>query len=135
MKAIWLISMSTVVMAFAAASPSEAASSCLSLDLSAPTPMCAGQDAVLTATVTNSCSNQAKVSAQVTLDNQPVPVRSGFTVGGDSTMSKSIDFPVANSVSAGAHTVTVSLTDPAGDSASATIDVSIETCAATHGRH
>ena len=125
-----LISVAVVLTAMSVASRSEAASNCLSLELSAPSPMCAGQLAAVGVSVTNSCPTPLVVSAQFSVDDQSLPVRAQFTIAGDSTRTKSMSIPVPASASAATHTLTVSLTDRAGDDVSQTIDLSVASCAA-----
>lgn len=130
----YLMGMAVVLTAVAAASPSEAASNCLSLSVNTPSPMCAGQLAAVSASVTNSCSTPLRVSAQFTVDGQSLPVRAQFAIGGDSTRTKAMSIPVPASASAATHTLTVSLTDPSGDNVSETIDLSVASCSTPTGR-
>lgn len=124
-----LLTMAAVAAALVVGLPSKAASDCLSLQLTPPASLCAGQPAAITASVTNSCSSRMLVTASFNLDGQTLPVTVGFAVAGDSTRTKSFPISIPGSASNSSHVLTVTLTDSAGGSTSATVDLSVSTCA------
>ncbi len=126
-----LMTMVALVSTFGASSPSPAAPNCLSLELHAPATMCAGQTSWIGATVTNSCPNRLIATAQLAIDGQNLPFTFGFPVAADSSRTKAMGVPVPASATTASHTLTVSLTDSAGDATSASIDVSISSCTGT----
>lgn len=129
-KRLCLAGMTAFVAALILTGSAYAASDCLQLELSAPASVCAGQSATVTASVTNSCTTREQVNAGFTLDGQPVPVRAHFGVAADSTLSKSMSFPIPASATAGSHTLVVTLTDAAGGTVSASVDLSVSSCSA-----
>ncbi len=130
MKPSSLVTMMALVSALGAGLPARAAS-CLSLELNAPVPMCAGQTSMVSATVTNSCSNRMSATAQLAIDGQTLPFEIAFAVPANSSRTRGIGVPVPASATPTSHTLTITLTDSAGDESSATIDLSISNCLGT----
>lgn len=123
-----LASTAAILSALFVAGSAYAASDCLELQLTAPSSVCAGGSASITASVTNSCSTRLQVNADFTLDGQSVPVKAHFGVAADSTLSKTMSLPIPATATAGSHTLTVTLSDAAGDTTSASVDLSVASC-------
>ena len=123
-----LFTMAAVVAALVVGLPSKAASDCISLTLTPPASLCAGQPASITASVTNACSSRMLVTASFNLDDRTLPFTVGFAIGGDSTRTKSFPISVPASATTGSHVLTVTLTDSGGGTTSQTVDLSVSSC-------
>ena len=122
-----LLSASAVFVSAVGASTS-AATDCLQVQLSGQATVCAGQSAEIRVTVVNSCSTRERVTARLTLDGQTLPYTTTFGIAGNSTLSRQLTIPVPASAQPGSHTITIDITDAAGDEASATLHLTLSSC-------
>src|SRR5262249_7699557 len=125
-----LVSIAVTVAALAVGGSARAASDCLQLGLSSPGTLCSGQSTAITATIGNSCPDRDRVSATVSLDERTLPLNASFSVPGNATLTKQINVPVPASAQPGSHPLTVTVSDAAGNEASASIDLNVASCAA-----
>lgn len=106
----------------------DAATGCLEVQLNGPATACAGQLASFDLTIANSCAARERVTVSYALDGRALPYTATFGIGGNSTLTKHITIPVPASAAVGTHTLTVNVTDAAGDRASATLDFTVGSC-------
>ena len=130
MLALLLLSASATFVS-AVGDHASAATDCLQIQISGQATACAGQLELIRITIVNSCPTRERVTASLTLDGQTLPYTVTFGIAGNSSLSKQLTIPVPASAQPGSHTLTVNITDAAGDEASATLDLTVSSCTAS----
>jgi hypothetical protein len=124
-----LIVMALSVPAVLAAGTARAASDCIAIEGSRPTDWCTGQLAALRVDVRNDCSAPRRVGFTFALDHEPIRAKTAGIVPAGSTLPKEVLLTLPAGVSAGLHTLTVTVRDASGNVTSTETDVTIESCA------
>ena len=125
-----LIAMALTVPAAIAAGTTRAATDCIAIEDSRAGEWCTGQLAPLRVSVRNDCSSPKRVGFTFALDHQPIRAKSVGIVPAGDTFSKHVLLTLPPTMAPGAHALTVTVTDAAGNVSSNDQTVIVASCSA-----
>jgi hypothetical protein len=124
-----LIAISLSVPAAFATGPARAATDCIALVDSRPGDWCTGQLAPLRVSVRNDCESPKRVGFTFALDQEPIRAKKAAIVPADDTISETVLLTLPPALASGRHTLTVKVTDAAGNVVSRDQRVTVGSCA------
>jgi hypothetical protein len=130
-----LIALALSVPAVLAAGTAKAASDCIEIEGSRPSDWCTGQLAALRVAAHNNCSSPRRVGFTYELDHEPIRSKTVGVVPAGDAFARYVMLTLPVSVTAGSHTLTVTVTDASGNVTSYETAVTVESCAERHDLH
>jgi hypothetical protein len=113
-----------------AAGPARAASDCIELKDSRPGEWCTGQLAALSVRVRNDCSSPGRVGFTFAIDHESIRAKAESVVPAGDEVAKVVHLTLPPTMRSGRHTLTVTVTDAAGNASSTEQTVFVASCGA-----